>query len=80
METDAPEQAAVAWFERHLLDKSAAALRLATTAARSTLLARLGPSLAQLETLFLDEAVKTRDAQEGVASFVERRAPRWVDA
>lgn len=77
---DAPEAAAVAWFERNLLDKSAAALRLATRAARATLVRGLGSSLVQLETLFTEEAVRTRDAQEGVLSFVEKRAPQWTDA
>jgi cyclohexa-1,5-dienecarbonyl-CoA hydratase len=77
---EAPEQAAVAWFEKNLLDKSAAALRFAVKAARFTLLRRLGTSLEGLETLFLEEAMRTRDAREGLLSFVEKRAPKWVDA
>jgi cyclohexa-1,5-dienecarbonyl-CoA hydratase len=75
-----PEAAAVAWFEEHLLGKSATALRFATKAARATLLRRLGSALVQLETLFLEEVTKTRDAQEGIVSFVQKRAPAWVDA
>jgi len=77
---DSPEEAAVAWFEKYLLGKSATALRFATKAARATLLRRIGSTLVHLEELFIEEATKTRDAGEGVASFVEKRAPIWVDA
>ena len=77
---DAPESAAVAWFEKNLLGKSAAALRFATKAARATLIKRVGSSIVQLEQLFIEEMTKTRDAAEGVASFVEKRAPQWVDS
>jgi cyclohexa-1,5-dienecarbonyl-CoA hydratase len=77
---ESPEDAAVLWFEKHLLGKSATALRFATKAARATLIRRIGSTLVQLETLFIEEATKTRDAHEGVASFVEKRAPTWVDA
>ncbi len=77
---EAPEAAAVAWFEKFLLPKSAAALRFATKAARATMVRRLGSTMVQLEQLFIEEMTKTRDAQEGVLSFVEKRAPHWVDA
>ena len=77
---DDPEAAATAWFERHLLPKSAAALRFATKAARATLVRQIGSSLVELEQLFIEEMTKTRDANEGVASFVEKRRPVWVDA
>jgi len=75
-----PEKAAVAWFEKHLVDKSAMALRFATKAARASLARRVGTSIVQLERLFIEELVKTRDANEGVASFVGKRKPVWVDA
>jgi cyclohexa-1,5-dienecarbonyl-CoA hydratase len=78
--SDAPEAAAVAWFEKFLLGKSAAALRFATKAARATMVRRLGSTMVQLEQLFIEEMTKTRDAQEGVLSFVEKRAPHWIDA
>ena len=77
---DDPEAAALAWFEAKLLPQSAAALRFATKAARATLHRRIGSSMVQLEQLFIEEMTKTRDAKEGVASFVEKRRPQWVDA
>jgi enoyl-CoA hydratase/carnithine racemase len=34
--------------------------------------------LARAEQIYFDELMKTVDAQEGIAAFVERRRPRWV--
>lgn len=75
-----PEAAAVRWFEENLLGKSAVALRFATRAARATMVRRVNTALIQLETLFLEELTRTRDASEGVLSFVEKRRPQWADA
>lgn len=75
-----PELAAQQWFEENLLGKSAIALRFATRAARATMVRRVNTALLQMETLFLEELVRTRDANEGVASFVEKRRPQWADA
>jgi cyclohexa-1,5-dienecarbonyl-CoA hydratase len=33
--------------------------------------------LARAEKLYLDELMQTRDAHEGIASFLEKRAPLW---
>ena len=75
-----PEQAGLQWFEKNLLPRSASALRFATRAARATLLARLDPALSRLERVFVDETMRTRDANEGIESFGAKRAPVWVDA
>lgn len=52
---------------------SAAALRVCKSAAR------LGASFdfAQIENLYLDDLMSTADAREGIAAFVEKRAPVW---
>ena len=34
--------------------------------------------LARAEQIYLDELMKTADAQEGIAAFMERRRPKWV--
>jgi cyclohexa-1,5-dienecarbonyl-CoA hydratase len=34
--------------------------------------------LGRAERIYLDELLKTGDAQEGVAAFMERREPRWT--
>ncbi len=33
--------------------------------------------LARAEKIYLEELMKTEDAQEGIAAFIEKRAPRW---
>jgi cyclohexa-1,5-dienecarbonyl-CoA hydratase len=34
--------------------------------------------LARAEQIYFDELMKTADAQEGIAAFIERRRPKWV--
>jgi cyclohexa-1,5-dienecarbonyl-CoA hydratase len=34
--------------------------------------------LARAEKVYLEELMKTRDAQEGIRAFMEKRAPRWT--
>ena len=72
-----PEAAATEWFAAHLADKSAAALRCAMAAARGTLIARARARLAELETLYLDDLMRTRDALAGLAAFLGKRTPSW---
>lgn len=56
---------------------SAAALRLCKRAVR--LGADGWAKLAEMEILYLDELMATHDAHEGVAAFIEKRAPVWRD-
>ena len=74
---DDPVATALAWFDTHLAPKSAASIRFALRAAR---LARLDPirtGLAAVEQLYLQGLMNTRDANEGLAAFLARRAPAW---
>lgn len=68
------------WFARHLAPRSAAALRHAASAARVALVAHVRRTLPELERLYLDGLMRTEDAAEGVAAFLEKRPPRWKDA
>jgi cyclohexa-1,5-dienecarbonyl-CoA hydratase len=34
--------------------------------------------LARAEKIYLDELMKTRDAREGIAAFMEKREPKWA--
>jgi cyclohexa-1,5-dienecarbonyl-CoA hydratase len=65
------------WFGLHLASKSAAALRHATTAVRYGAATHLRRVLPHLERLYLKELMRTYDAAEGVAAFLEKRAPAW---
>jgi cyclohexa-1,5-dienecarbonyl-CoA hydratase len=69
-----------AWFEKHLAPKSAAALRHAASAARCSLLTQIRRTLPDLERLYLHHLMRTHDAAEGVAAFLEKRPPRWTDS
>jgi cyclohexa-1,5-dienecarbonyl-CoA hydratase len=67
------------WFETHLKEKSAAALRYATAAARHGLRQHVRAVLPELERLYLHDLMRTGDAVEGIAAFLEKRVPRWTD-
>lgn len=77
---DVPLKAAKARVRKHLLPLSAASLRLATRAVRWRWRRMLQEDLPQLERLYLDELMATRDAAEGLTAFMERRRPVWEDA
>ncbi len=76
---DDPEAAALAWFDAYAAKHSAAALRFATAAARSDLVARVRAKLATVEELYLGGLMRTADAVEGLNAFLEKRPPRWED-
>jgi cyclohexa-1,5-dienecarbonyl-CoA hydratase len=67
------------WFNTHLRPRSAAALRHAAFAARFALREDVARTLPALEQLYLSRLMRTADAVEGVAAFMEKRAPRWKD-
>jgi cyclohexa-1,5-dienecarbonyl-CoA hydratase len=72
-----PEQAALAYIAEHLMPKSASSLRFAVRAARLDYVARVRAKLAAVERLYLDELMKTRDALEGLQSFIAKRPAKW---
>jgi cyclohexa-1,5-dienecarbonyl-CoA hydratase len=74
---DDPDLAAVAYFERHLAGKSAASLACAVTAARGAMIPDVRRRLNEVERLYLDRLMQTRDANEGLVAFLGKRKPRW---
>lgn len=72
-----PEAAAIAWFETELAPRSASSLACAVAAVRAPVVAQVRRRLAEVERLYLDTLMATRDANEGLSAFVEHRAPRW---
>ena len=76
---DDPSGAALAYFEEHLAKRSASALRFAVRAARFDFVARVRRKLAEVERLYLEELMATRDAVEGLTAFIAKRPPVWED-
>jgi len=67
------------WYEAHLEPRSAAALRHATAAARLSIGRHVRAMLPELERLYLSDLMETEDAAEGIAAFLDKRAPNWRD-
>lgn len=76
---DDPSVAAVAYFDEHLAPRSASSLRFAVRAARFDFVARVRRKLAEVERLYLEELMATRDAVEGLTAFLEKRPAAWED-
>jgi cyclohexa-1,5-dienecarbonyl-CoA hydratase len=76
---DDPVAAALAYFDAQLADKSKAALGHALAAARGAMLPEVKRRLAEVEKLYLESLMKTHDANEGLAAFMEKRAPKWLN-
>jgi cyclohexa-1,5-dienecarbonyl-CoA hydratase len=74
---DDPESAALGYIERHLAGKSAAALACAIAAARGAMLPKVRHRLADVERVYLDRLMQTRDANEGLVAFLGKRKPKW---
>jgi cyclohexa-1,5-dienecarbonyl-CoA hydratase len=72
-----PAAAALAYFDEHLAPRSAAALACALAAARADMIPAVRTRLAAVERLYLDRLMNTRDANEGLAAFLAKRAPQW---
>jgi len=56
---------------------SAEVLRLTKKAITKGLMDDFEPSLQVIEKIYLDELMKTNDAQEGLKAFLEKRKAVW---
>jgi cyclohexa-1,5-dienecarbonyl-CoA hydratase len=74
---DDPAAAALAYFEKNLCGKSAASLALAVRAAREPFAELARARLDDVEALYLEKLMATRDANEGLNAFMEKRQPKW---
>ncbi|HZM34499.1 MAG TPA: cyclohexa-1,5-dienecarbonyl-CoA hydratase [Burkholderiales bacterium] len=72
-----PVAAALEFFDKHLADKSAASLACAVQAARGAFADLASARLEDVETLYLETLMATRDAKEGLNAFIEKRPAKW---
>lgn len=75
-----PAAAALEYIRANLLGKSAVALHHAVWALREPLRVRVEEDLHRVEQIYLTGLMSTRDAEEGLRAFLEKREPRWSDA
>ena len=64
-------------FVKPYLKLSAEVLRLTKKAIMKGLMDDLEPSLKVIEDIYLGELMKTKDANEGLKAFLEKRKPIW---
>lgn len=64
-------------FVKPYLRLSAEVLRQTKKAVTAGLMDDLEPSLRVIEEIYLNELMKTRDAQEGLKAFMDKRKPQW---
>jgi cyclohexa-1,5-dienecarbonyl-CoA hydratase len=75
--SDDPAAAALAYARTHLVPRSASSLRWAVRAARREYGERLMSELGRLEAMYLEDLMKSADANEGLRAFLEKRPPGW---
>ena len=68
---------ALEFFDKHLSGKSAAALALAVRAAREPFADLAKARLEDVEALYLEKLMATRDANEGLQAFIDKRPPSF---
>ena len=67
------------WIEKNIVPKSASSLRYAVRASRIKFNHVIMNFLPQLENIYVKQLMETKDANEGINSFLEKRKPEWVD-
>ncbi len=70
-------QSATTDFAKPYLKMSAEVLRKTKKAVMAGLRDDFEPSLKLIEDIYLNELMKTADAQEGLKAFLEKRKPEW---
>jgi cyclohexa-1,5-dienecarbonyl-CoA hydratase len=68
------------FIEKQILPKSASSLRFANLMVHSALSSHYQANIGAAEQVYLDELMKTADANEGIEAFLEKRDPTWKDA
>jgi len=74
------DQQITQYIEKNILPRSASSLRFANRAARMSVNAIYKQHICDLERLYLDELMNSHDANEGIGSFLAKRAPEWKNS
>lgn len=67
------------FVEKYILPRSASSLRFGVKASRAKFNHVLGNFLPMLEQMYVTHLMNTKDANEGIASFIEKREAVWQD-
>lgn len=67
------------WIQENLANKSAAVLRLTKMAFTKGFRLNYPDSILAIEDIYLNQLMKTKDANEGLNAFLEKREPVWKD-
>jgi cyclohexa-1,5-dienecarbonyl-CoA hydratase len=76
--TDEGLQSAVEGTVQQVLKMSASSLAITKKAIYAWDAAHFDKGLARAEKIYLEELMKTSDAQEGIRAFIEKREPKWA--
>lgn len=65
------------WIDFYIIPKSASSLKFAVKAARKSFNQTILVKLPELEKEYISNLMETKDANEGIQSFIEKRNPVW---
>ncbi len=65
------------WISINIIPKSASSLKYAVKASRATFNYIMSNKLPYLEQVYLGQLMETKDANEGINSFLKKRKPIW---
>ncbi|KAA3651419.1 MAG: cyclohexa-1,5-dienecarbonyl-CoA hydratase [Bacteroidetes bacterium] len=74
---EALDKGAEAWISNNIIPKSASSLKYAVKASRATFNYIMTNKLPYLEQLYINQLMETKDANEGINAFLEKRSPVW---
>jgi len=73
------DAAANQWVQDNIANKSAVVLRLTKKAFTEGFRLNYPDSIISIEDIYLNQLMKTKDANEGLKAFLEKREPKWSD-
>ncbi len=74
------DQVIESYIEKNILPRSASSLRFANRAVRVGINSLYRQHIGDLERLYLDELMKSHDANEGINAFLAKRSPEWKNS